>query len=102
MAVPYFTTKDNGPTIEEFIEKQKSLREKRWKTFIWLGLRDEVAIWWSSLDETKLYKLSDEEFEKVLLDKWSHARKQENETHKGLFLLVYPYCKFIDVFKRRR
>ena len=31
------------------------------------------------------HKLSDEEFENVFLDKWSHARKQENETCKGLF-----------------
>jgi len=34
-----------------------------------------------------LTKLSDVEFEKVFLDKWSRARKKENETHKGLIAM---------------
>ena len=48
-------------------------------------LKDEVVRWWSSPDNKKLSNLSDEEFEKLLLDKWSHATQQKNETRKGLF-----------------
>ena len=80
----FFCTYD-GPTIEEFISIEKELYGKRWKNLSWLGLEDEAAKWFRSLDSKKLYKISDEEFEKVILDKWSRARKKENETRKGLF-----------------
>jgi len=46
---------------------------------------DEAAPWWELLNKNKFYNLSYEEFEKLLLDRWSHARKQDNETHVGLF-----------------
>ena len=49
-----------------------------------LNMRDEAQKWNLSLDYKQLTKLSDAEFEKVFLDKWSRARKKENETHKGL------------------
>ena len=52
---------------------------------MWLGFKDEAYKWYFSLDDKQLTKLSDAEFEKVLLDKWSRARKKENATHKGLF-----------------
>ena len=51
---------------------------------MWLGFKDEAAKWWFSLDRKQLTKLSDVEFERALLEKWSWARKKENETHKGL------------------
>ena len=49
-----------------------------------INMTDEAQKWNLSLDYKQLIKLSDAEFEKVFLDKWSRARKKENETHKGL------------------
>ena len=81
----YFTGKDNGLTIEEYIKQQKSAWEKNWRDSVWFGFKYEAYKWYFSLDDKQLTKLSDAEFEKVLLDKWSRARKKENEPRKGLF-----------------
>ena len=82
----FFTGKDDGPTIEEFIKELKRMFKTDWRGKVWLFLIDEASTWWSkSLNHKQLTKLSDAKFEKVLLDKWSKARKKENETHKGLF-----------------
>ena len=98
-----FTGKDDGPTIEEFIKELKSRYGRYWR--VWFNLKDEATKWWVSLDRKQLTKLSDAEFEKVLLDKWARARKKENETHKGLIqkekivVSINPSCKhnFINV-----
>ena len=82
--VLYFIGKYDGPTIEEFIQRYKSTHGTYWKLPMVLNMRDETLKWYSSLDYQQLNKLSDAEFEKVYLDKWSRARKKENETHKGL------------------
>ena len=50
-----------------------------------LGFQGEVDRWWNSIYNKQLSELSDKEFEKLLLDKWSHTRKQGNETCKRLF-----------------
>jgi len=84
MATLHFIGKDDGPTIEEFIQRLKSKYWICWKTTVRVHLTEEADRWYSSLDYKQLLKLSDAEFEKVLLDKWSQARKKENETHKGL------------------
>jgi len=81
----YFTRKDDSPTIEEYIKQTKSVWEKNWKDSVWLNFRDEAHEWYFSLDDKQLSKLSDAEFERVLLDKWSRTRKKDNETRKGLF-----------------
>ena len=47
--------------------------------------KDEAATWWELLKKKKLYNLLDEEFENLLLDRWSHVRKQDNWKHVGLF-----------------
>jgi hypothetical protein len=44
----------------------------------------------SHLTKSSCSKLSDEEFEKVLLDKWSHARKKE-ENEKHVRVIFYWY-----------
>ena len=48
-------------------------------------MKDETDKWWLSLEHKQLIKLSDAEFERVLLDKWSQARKQDKGKHVGLF-----------------
>ena len=45
---------------------------------------DEAATWWELHNENKCSNLPDEEFEKFLLDRWSHDRKHDNEKHVGL------------------
>jgi hypothetical protein len=53
------------------------------KALISLNLQGDVAIWWNSLNYSKMMALSDEEFEKVFLEKWSHAKSKKRS--KGLF-----------------
>ena len=81
----YFTGKDDGPTIEEFIQRIKSEYGICWKGMVRLNLTEEADRWWRSLGIKQLDDLSDKEFEKLLLDRWSHARKQDKEKHVGLF-----------------
>jgi len=50
-----------------------------------LLLKEEATIWWKSLGLINLAKFSDEEMEKLLMDKWSRARKQDKKKHVGLF-----------------
>ena len=50
-----------------------------------LYLKDDANVWWNSLNYDKMMTLSDEEFEQVFLDKWSHAKKKEIESHNALF-----------------
>jgi len=83
--VLYFTGKDDGPTIEEHIKKHKSLWAPHWRTFLVFNFKEEAATWWGLLNQKKCSNLPDEEFEKLLLDRWSHARKQDKEKHVGLF-----------------
>ena len=84
MATLYFTGKDDGPTIEECIQRYKSTYGIFWKLQMLFNMRGEAQKWNLLLSNEWVNKISDEEFEKVLLDKWSRARKKENETHKGL------------------
>jgi hypothetical protein len=46
---------------------------------------DYAEIWWQSLDSTKMMALFDEAFEKLFLDKWSHAKSKNKEGTKDLF-----------------
>jgi len=79
----YFTGKDNGPTIEEFIQRINSKYGICWKAIVRLNLTEEANRWWKSLGIKQLDDLSDKEFEKLFMDKWSCARKK-NETRQGL------------------
>jgi hypothetical protein len=64
----YFTRKNDGSSIEEFIKERKSTWKEHWKAFLSLNVQGDAAIWWRSLDYSKMMALPDEEFEKVLLD----------------------------------
>jgi len=39
----FFIGKYNGPTIEEFIQRQKFTYGEHWKDLVWLGFKDEAA-----------------------------------------------------------
>jgi hypothetical protein len=79
----YFTGKDDGPSIEEFLNIGSHSWKEHWKVFLNLSLQGDAHIWWNSLSFRKMMALSDEEFEKFLLEKWSHAKGKERS--KGLF-----------------
>jgi hypothetical protein len=81
----FFTGKDDGPSIEEFIKDRKSSKKENWKDLVVCKLQGDATIWWKSLNYNKMMALSDEEFEKLFLDKWSHAKKNDKERNKGLF-----------------
>jgi len=83
MADPNFSGKGDSPTIEEFIQIIKFKYGVFWKAIVPISLEEEADIWWNALGIKQLSKFSDEEFEKLLMDKWSCARKK-NETHQGL------------------
>jgi hypothetical protein len=56
-----------------------------WKFLLPYGFKEDVAIWWQSLDFAKMMALFDDAYEKLLLDKWSHAKSKDKESTKGLF-----------------
>jgi hypothetical protein len=59
--------------------------ERELKILLPYGFKEDVAIWWQSLDFAKMMALSNEAYEKLLLDKWSHAKSKDKEITKGLF-----------------
>jgi hypothetical protein len=79
----FFTGKDDGPSIEEFLKDLKSFWKENWKHWVGSQLKGDAAIWWKSHSYSQLLKLSDEALEKFILDKWSHVDKGSN---KSLFL----------------
>ena len=80
-----FTINDDGKSIEEYLEETKSSWKTSWRNFVNCYLKDDANLWLNSLNYDKMMTLSDDEFEQVFLDKWSHAKKKDIEIHKGLF-----------------
>ena len=72
----YFTGKDDGPTIEEFIQRYKSTHGTQWKIQMILNMRDETKKSFSSLYYKQFLTLLNAEFEKMFLDKWYRAKKR--------------------------
>jgi hypothetical protein len=81
----YFTGKCDGPSIEAFIKEIKSAWEENWPHWVDLKLQGDAAIWWKSLDYKEMRTLSNGEFEKILLDRWSHGKNKDTKSTKGLF-----------------
>lgn len=77
----YFTGKGDGASVEEFIQYFKERYEHFWRRLVPLCLRYDAHIWWHFLNSDKKEKISNEEFEQVLLDMWYHAKKKA----KGLY-----------------
>jgi hypothetical protein len=70
----YFTGRDDGHSIEEYIQYDKSVWKENWKSHLHWGFKDEVLIWWQSFDYSEWMPYSEEASEKSILDKWSHAK----------------------------
>jgi len=82
----FLTRKYDGPSIEAFINFQKSLWPEKWKYHINHDFMKDARKWWQSMDHDKMMGISDEAFEKILLDKWPHANESKyKESTKGLF-----------------
>ena len=72
----YFTRKDDGISIQEYLEENKIKWYIVWKFWAAYYLKDDVKLWWESLNRDKMKTLLDKEFEQVFLDKWYHAKKK--------------------------
>ena len=81
----YFTGKCDSPSIESFIKERKSVWEDNWPHCVDLKLQGDAIIWWKSFDYKEMMTLSNGEFEKILLDKWSHGENQDKERTKSIF-----------------
>ena len=79
-----FTGKDDGPTIEYFLQYEKDQYRYFWIVSIGLHMKDEANKWWNSLDSS-VRNLPEKKLEKVLLDKWSQVGKKDSKSHKSLF-----------------
>jgi hypothetical protein len=77
----YFTGKDDGPSIEEYIKWKKIGNPITWKIRLAYSLMDDACIWWDSygLNCEEMMALSDEAFEKLFLEKWSHTKSKDKE-----------------------
>jgi hypothetical protein len=64
-------------------------------------LQGDAAIWWKSLDYKEMMTLSNGEFEKILLEKWSHGEigiKREPRVYFHVKNLSY---RFMVVFIKK-
>ena len=75
----FFTGKNDGSYIENFIACHKFDFPRCWKDKIGYYLKDEAAIWWKSLDNEILKLCYADKIEKLFLDKWSHIGKKETK-----------------------
>ena len=81
-----FTRNDDGPSIEKIIKEERLTYKEHWRGLVSLHLQGDASIWWASLKYSQIMTLSDEEFEKLFLDRWSHTKCKDEESTKGLFL----------------
>jgi hypothetical protein len=67
----FFTGQDDGPNIEEILAFRKKQYTNLWRTWIYLCFQDDASRWWTFLNHDKIMTLSDEDYEKFLLARWS-------------------------------
>jgi hypothetical protein len=65
----YFNGKDDGLSIEEYIQNYKSTWKERWKFCVQCGFKNNACIRWQSFDYCELMTLCDEALEKIILEK---------------------------------
>jgi hypothetical protein len=66
-----------------------------------LWFHKDARTWWQSLDHDKMMGISDEAFEKLILDKWSHAKVNIKRTPRVYFHMETLYYRFMDVFIKK-
>jgi len=81
----YFTGKDDELSIEEYIKEVKSSFGMFWKMTFPLKLRGNAVIFISLLNYAKMKDLSNEEYEEVFLDRWSHVMNNDKKRNTDLF-----------------
>jgi hypothetical protein len=81
----FFTRRDDGPSIEEFIQSHKSLWKEKWKSFVDWGFKDDAQIWWQPFEFLEWMSLYEEALENILLDKWYHTKCKDKYITKCLF-----------------
>ena len=79
-----FIGQDDGPIIEEFIASCKQRYPTTWQTRIYFFFLDDASRWWAFFNHDKLMRLIDEDFEQVLLDRWSSNKSTNKESHKEI------------------
>jgi hypothetical protein len=80
----FFTGRDDGPSIEEFIQSHNSLWKGQEKSFVDCGFKGDALIWWKSFHHSEWMSLFEESLEKSLLDKWYHTKSKDKDITKSL------------------
>jgi hypothetical protein len=93
-----FTGNDDGLSIEEFNKYQNSLWKEKWKSYIHYSFIQDARIWWQLLDHDKMVGISNEEIEKIILERWYHVKKGDKENTKDLFHVETLYYRFMVIF----
>ena len=55
-----------------------------WRFGLCFCIQDDAWRWWESLNKDKLRELSDEDYKKFLLDRWSSTRSTNTKSHKEI------------------
>jgi hypothetical protein len=71
----FFTRKEEGYSIEEFIKDRKECYKENWKHCLQWGFKDDALKWWKSFKFGDLMTFFDEAHEKLVSDKWSCVDK---------------------------
>jgi len=79
-----FIGSDDGPTIEEFIAFLKEQYSNMWRPWLYFCIQDDAWRWWEPLNKDELRVLSDEDYEKFLLDRWSSTTSTNTKRHKEI------------------
>jgi hypothetical protein len=63
----------------------------------WISLMGDAGVWWNEVKSKEIHALSDKEYEKKFLNKWSRSKSKDNECTKSLFacgksILQVPGC----------
>jgi hypothetical protein len=98
----HFTRKDDGLSIEEYIQFCKSVWKERWKYCLHYSFKDDSRIRWQSFNFCELMALSNEVYEKLVIDQWSHTSVRIKKAPMVYFHLETLYYRFMDVFIKKR
>jgi hypothetical protein len=95
----FFTSKDDGPSIEECIQNCKSSWKEKWKFCLHHYFKDDAHIWWKSFDFCEWRLLFDEALENYFYTNGLMSRIQKEP--RVYFSTPTPYYMFMDVFIKK-